>query len=94
MSTNEFANRLAARVEPRLYAPEIEPMMQDLLRTLANIDFEHDMELDKLERSGTDAALKQKIADKLKERHRERREPYIRHLTELQNRMLPRALAS
>ncbi|HEV2558289.1 MAG TPA: hypothetical protein VGU45_06650 [Microvirga sp.] len=69
-----------------VYLPHIQPLMQDLLRTLANLDFEHEMELERLETSRMDAAFKRQIRERLKERHRERREPYVHHLNELQSR--------
>jgi hypothetical protein len=80
--------------QPSMYSPEIGPMMQDLLQTLANIDFEHDVVIEKLEMSATDAALKRKIGEKLREQHRERREPYIRLLADLHNRAMPRVAAA
>jgi hypothetical protein len=67
-----------------VYLPHIQPLMQDLLRTLANIDFEHEIELEKLEASPMDPAFKRQIRERLKERHRERRDPYVHHLAELQ----------
>jgi hypothetical protein len=69
-------------------------MMQDLLRTLANIDFEFDVSIEKLERSETDPAFKRKIAEKLRDQHRERREPYIRLLADLHNRAMPRVASA
>jgi hypothetical protein len=69
-----------------MYSPHTQPLMQDTLRTLANIDFEHEIELEKLERSNTDKVLKKHIAEKLKEQHRQRREPYIQLLAELHMR--------
>ena len=77
-----------------VYSPDIEPMMQDLLQTLANIDFEYDGSVEKLELSATEPAFKRKIAEKLKEQHRERREPYIRLLADLHNRALPRVVSA
>ncbi len=69
-----------------VYLPHIQPLMQDLLRTLANIDFEHEVELEKLDASAVDPAFKRQIRERLKERHRERRDPYVQHLAELQAR--------
>ena len=63
-----------------------------ILQTLANIDFEHDMALEKLELSETDPAFKRKIAKRLKEQHLERRDPYVRLLADLHNRAMPRAM--
>jgi hypothetical protein len=59
-------------------------MMQDVLRRLADIDFEHDMALDRLEQTTQDPNLKGQLAERLKARHRERREPYVRMLADLQ----------
>ncbi|MCB5175789.1 MULTISPECIES: hypothetical protein [Microvirga] len=69
--------------EYRTYSPNLQNMMQELLRTLANIDFQHEAEMDKLKHSTTDDELKNYIKEKLLARHRERREPYINLLTEL-----------
>jgi hypothetical protein len=90
------ANRRVSHAEfeqPPVYSPDIGPMMHDLLQTLANIDFEYDMSIEKLERSATEPAFKRKIADKLKDQHRERRDPYIRLLAELHNRAMPRGVS-
>jgi hypothetical protein len=65
-------------------------MMQEVLRTLADIDFEHDVALRRLEASSADASLKGQLAERLKARHRERREPYARMLTELHARAMRR----
>ncbi len=59
-------------------------LLQDTVRTLSNLDFEHRHEMHKLEISSTDPILKKQIADSLRQRHRERREPYVRLIAELQ----------
>jgi hypothetical protein len=66
-----------------MYSNELQSMMQDLLRTLANIDLEYNSELERLDRSATDDELKQYIKDKIRARHRERREPYVNLLSEI-----------
>jgi hypothetical protein len=85
MSEKHFAKPATAEASSyfSMYLPHIQPLMQDLLRTLANIDFEHEIELEKLEASTMEAAFKRQIRERLKERHRERREPYVQHLAEL-----------
>jgi hypothetical protein len=80
--------------QPSMYSPEIGPMMQDLLQTLANIDFDHEVMIEKLELSATDPALKRKIGDKLRDQHCERREPYVRLLAELHDRAMPRVASA
>jgi hypothetical protein len=88
MSKNHEEHAVTAHViaDLNMYLPHLQSMMQDTLRTLANIDFEHEIEIQKLEQSNTDKNLKRQIAARLKERHRERREPYIQLLAELHMR--------
>jgi len=59
-------------------------MMQDVLRHLADIDFEHEAALEQLEETTQDPNLKGLLAERLQARHRERREPYVRLLADLQ----------
>jgi hypothetical protein len=74
-----------------MYSSKLQPMMQDVLRTLADIDFEHDVALGRLAETSDDAGLKAQLAERLKRRHRERREPYVRMLTELHERATRRS---
>lgn len=78
----------------RTYCPNIQTMMQELLRTLANLDFQHEDDLNKLKRSTTDDELKKYIKEKLQERHRERREPYVNLLAELRKQQHRKAFAA
>ena len=64
----------------RFYPDDVQPLMQALLGTLANLDLEHQYELERLERSTMRAGLKRDIAAKLKSRHQARRAPYVDHL--------------
>jgi hypothetical protein len=66
-----------------MYSDDLKSMMQELLRTLSNIDLQHASELDRLDRSATDKELKQHIKSKIRARHHERREPYVALLSEL-----------
>ena len=72
---------------PRMYAPEIQPAMQALLATLAQIDFEYERDSEKLTRSSVPAVVKDQVKAKLADRHRTRREPYVRQLRTLQDRI-------
>ena len=72
---------------PRMYAPEIQPAMQALLATLAQIDFEYERDSEKLARSSIPAVVKEQVKAKLADRHRTRREHYVRQLTTLQDRI-------
>ena len=72
---------------PRMYSPELQPLLQSLLATLADIDFEHERERDTISTRTTDMNLKIRLLEKLREHHRERREPYIQQLAILQERI-------
>jgi hypothetical protein len=61
----------------------IHQVLQQTLHTLSNIDFEHKVELEKLEQSRASSTLKKKIAERLRAKHRERREPYVQLIAEL-----------
>jgi hypothetical protein len=74
-------------VQPRLYSPELQPLLQSLLATLADIDFEYERERDTISTRTTDMNLKIRVLEKLREHHRERREPYIQQLAILQERV-------
>ncbi|WP_262270116.1 hypothetical protein [Microvirga yunnanensis] len=57
--------------------------MKEVKRTLGNIDFEHAIELEQVDRSAAAEDLKQHIRDKLRDAHRERRQPYVDLLNRL-----------
>jgi hypothetical protein len=65
-------------------------MMQDVLRPLAGIDFEHEGAIEQLDRSDTDRAAKRQISGRLNERHQQRREPYLGLPTELRTHAVPK----
>lgn len=71
----------------RMYSPTFQPLLQSLLATLADIDFDYEKEREKVSNSSPDANIKIRVLEKLKSRHRERREPYIQQLAILQRRM-------
>ncbi len=71
----------------RLYPSELLPSLQSLLAALADIDFEHESDVETIRNSSVDEWLKQTAIRTLQERHRERRAPYVRHLTVLQERL-------
>ena len=80
-----------ARMRP-MYSPTIQPLLQSLLVTLADIDFAYESDLETIKNSAIDDALKQMAIDKLQQQHQERRTPYVRQLAALQERI--RAMAA
>lgn len=75
-------------MSPKMYSPSLQPLLQSLLATLADIDFEYEREREKVSNSATDINLKIRVLEKLKAQHRSRREPYIQQLAVLQERIL------
>ena len=72
-----------ASQQSRMYSPSLDLMMKEVARTLGNIDFEHQVELEKVERSASAKELKQYIREKLRAAHHERRQPYVDLLNQL-----------
>lgn len=68
---------------PRMYSVQLTSLMREVLQTLGNIDFAHQVEIEKVENSRSDEALKDDIKDKLHRAHQQRRQPYVDLLTQL-----------
>ena len=75
-----------------MYPPELLPLLQSLLATVADIDFEHESDVETVRNSSADEWLKQTTIRKLQECHQERRMPDVQQLESLQRRL--RALAA
>jgi len=65
----------------------LEPLKQTLLAILADIDLAHNLKLEATRKSAADEALKAKLINALLRRHREKREPYMQELMNLEHRM-------
>ena len=74
---------------PRIYSPDVQPLFQSLLATLADLDFDYERERERISSSTEDSNLRGRLLRQLADKHRERRDPYIRHLTALQARIMP-----
>lgn len=74
---------------PKMYSPATQPLLQSLLSTLADIDFEYEQARDKVSKNSPDLNLRIRVLEKLKAQHQERRTPYIQQLAILQERMIP-----
>ena len=69
------------------YSPEVLPLLQLLLATLADIDFEHESDIETVRNSSAEEWLKQATIRKLQERRQKRRAPYVRKLEGLQKQI-------
>jgi hypothetical protein len=66
---------------------DLDGLLQSTSRTLSNLDFEHQHEMQRVERSRTDPMLKKQILENLQRRHRERRQPYVMLIAELRKHL-------
>jgi hypothetical protein len=82
--------RVPSRGEARVYSPDLKPLLQSLLATLADIDFAHESDREVVQNSAADEDLKRKVIEKLQQ-HWEHRAPYLRQITALQGRLQPMA---
>ena len=72
---------------PAIYPAGLQPLFQSLLSTLANMDLEYQGEREKLSKDAGNANLQRYLLQKLTARHNEWREPYVRQLAVLQERV-------
>jgi hypothetical protein len=82
-----FTRSVPRESPPRMYSPDLQPLLQSLLGTLADIDFEYERERDTISSRAMEMNLKIRLLEKLKQHHRERREPYLQQLAILHERI-------
>ncbi len=92
MKDTKLSNNISysKQYQPRMYSPTDKPLLQSLLATLADIDFEYEQARDKVSKNSPDLNLRIRVLEKLKAQHQERRMPYIQQLAILQERLIPR----
>jgi hypothetical protein len=66
---------------------DLHGLLQNTSRTLSNLDFEHQHEMERVERGRADPMLKKQIVQNLQRRHRERRQPYVALIAELRKHL-------
>jgi hypothetical protein len=71
---------------PDVCSPAHRPLLQSLLSALAYIDSAYEHQCEKISSNSRDADLRMGVLEKLKQDHRERREPYVQQLRILQQR--------
>lgn len=82
------------RLTPRMfhqptgtYSPDILPLMQSLLRVLADIDFEFQKDRETILKSAIEEPLKRRAIATLAKRHHERRDPYLKEIGKLERQV-------
>jgi hypothetical protein len=86
MTNDNLRPNTSERDAPVLPA-DLEPAMQSVLATLADIDFAHRQEVEKVSSTGLDDVFKSRLVAKLDQLHRDRRDPYAKEVVTLQKRM-------
>ena len=86
-TTPRQSSRSALGNTPRVYPPDLQPVLQSVLAALADIDLVHASEVALIKDSDADEWLKQSVIRRLDERHRERRAPYVRQLEAVEERI-------
>jgi hypothetical protein len=71
-----------------LHPEDLLPEVQRLLKALADVEVCYEQEHDRLVQSSEPDAVKQRLLKQLKDCHRNEREPYVRRLNVLQQRIL------
>jgi hypothetical protein len=86
-SASKF-DRSAEIASSPMYPDDIQPAVQDTLAVLANIDAHYLGERERLEHWRGPASLKARLAADLEEAHRTEREPHVKRLAELHQRLM------
>jgi hypothetical protein len=74
-------------VRSKPYSADIQPLMQTLLAILADLDFAHECELERIVAGPGNLTLKECLRARLEAQHGERRAPYLQQLDRLEARM-------
>jgi hypothetical protein len=69
------------------YSSDILPLLQNILAELADLDFAHEKNLDRIRQSPADDAEKSAMIVRLRRQHRDMREPFVHELTTLRERI-------
>ena len=80
LDANGCETRAEEEVGQGVYSPDEQRIFQSFLATLADLDLDYEHERERIRCSTKSPTLREASLQKLAERHRERREPYIRHL--------------
>ncbi len=71
-----------------LYPEDLLPEVQRVLKALSDVEVRYELEHDRIAQSHDPDAVKKRLLKQLKDRRRSEREPYVRRLSVLQQRIL------
>jgi hypothetical protein len=78
----------------RQHSPSIYSIIREVLHTLGNIDFQNELELDRVDTGVPDDELKQYIKQHIRAAHLRKRQPYVDLLNELRMQRPHRSFAA
>ena len=65
------------------YSPELYDVVREALHRISDIDYQHHVDLGKVDTTSSDEALRNYIKDKVRQVHQKQRQPYVDLLTTL-----------
>ncbi|MET0429641.1 MAG: hypothetical protein ABW026_14245 [Microvirga sp.] len=83
----EYCPPQSSEESARVYPGDPRFLLQSLVTTLGNLDFAYDEERRTIGRSIADATVRSLVLERLKRRHWEKRDPYVRQLALLRERI-------
>jgi hypothetical protein len=87
LDTKENLSRVDEDLPRRIYSPDLQSLLQALLSNLATLDLGYEQERERLRQVVPDVVAQKRALRRLKERHFERCEPFIRHVAAIDAQM-------
>ncbi len=84
----------ASRIHPRMYSAKLDLMIRDVLHALGDVDFEHQLNIGRIERRVDDEELKKHLTNKANVEHQLHRQPYVDLLNKLRMQQHRRSFAA
>ncbi len=84
----------ASRIHPRMYSAKLDLMIRDVLHALGDVDFEHQLDIERIAQSVDDEELKGQMINKANVEHQLNRQPYVDLLNKLRMQQHRRSFAA
>jgi hypothetical protein len=78
----------ASLIQPRWYPDDLLPQLQETLAALADIEFRHEIDQERLDAFTGPEEAKRRLLEQLEERRQQERGPLVQRLAELHQRMM------
>jgi hypothetical protein len=84
----------ASRIHPRMYSAKLDSMIRDVLHALGDVDFEHQVDIERIEQSVDTEEIKEYLINKADSEHQLYRQPYVDLLNKLRMQQYRRSFAA